>query len=135
MKKSFTIVIVIGLLIGLAGDAAGQKKYQRPPTKTPDQFRGAESTSPRDANSIGDLKWFEVFQDEALQKLVRTALDQNHDLRLAVARINAARANVGLARSNQFPQFDVGADLTTTRTSANTGTNVAGQSGSKRSFG
>src|SRR6185436_6806203 len=60
---------------------------------------------------------------------------QNYDLRLAVARINAARANVGLARSNQFPQFDVGADFTTTRTSANGVTSGPGQGGSKRSFG
>jgi outer membrane protein, multidrug efflux system len=113
----------------------GQKKYQRPPIKTPDEFRGAESISPVDTKSIGDLKWFEVFQDEALRKLVRTAMDQNYDLRLAVARINAARANVGLARSNQFPQFDVGADLTTTRTSANSGGGVPGQEGRKRSIG
>ncbi len=34
--------------------------------------------------SIGDLKWFEVFQGEELQKLVRTAMVQNYDLRLAV---------------------------------------------------
>src|SRR5690349_16275749 len=50
----------------------GQKKYQLPPVKTSDQFRGAEVRSPVDTCSIGDLKWFEVFQDEALQKLVRT---------------------------------------------------------------
>ena len=127
-KKLITATLVLSLL---SGTGLGQKKYQRPPIKTPDEFRGAQSPSPGDANSIGDLKWFEVFQDEALQKLVRTAMDQNYDLRLAVARINAARANVGLARSNQFPQFEVGADLTTTRTSANTGVNVPGQSGQK----
>jgi len=119
----------------LAGNAAGQKKYERPAVKTPDTFRGVDSVAPSDQTSIGDLKWFEVFQDEALQKLVRTAMDQNYDLRLAVARINAARANVGLARSNQFPQFDVGADLTTTRTSANSGTTPPGLGGQKRSFG
>ena len=119
----------------LAGSVVGQKKYQRLPTKTPAEFRGAEPTSPADANSIGDLKWFEVFQDPALQKLVRTAMDQNYDLRLAVARINAARANVGLARSNQFPQFDVGADITTTRTSTNSGANAPGQGGRTRSIG
>jgi multidrug efflux system outer membrane protein len=128
-------LITAALVFSLVSSVAGQKKYQRPAIKTPDEFRGAESTSPADANSIGDLKWFEVFQDKALQKLVRTAIAQNYDLRLAVARINAARANLGLARSNQFPQFDVGADLTTTRTSANTGVNVPGQSGRKRSFG
>jgi multidrug efflux system outer membrane protein len=129
-KKLITATLVLSLL---SGAAMGQKKYQRPPIKTPDEFRGAESTSPADPNSIGDLKWFEVFQDEALQKLVRTAMAQNYDLRLAVARINAARANVGLARSNQFPQFNVGADLTTTRTSANSGAGT--QAGSSRSFG
>ena len=79
---------------------AGPKKYQRPLVKTPDTFRGADSTS--DQTSIGDLKWFEVFKDEELQKLVRTAMVQNYDLRAAVARINAARANLGLARSDQF---------------------------------
>src|SRR6266850_2263613 len=133
MKNSFLIATVMMSL--LAGSVAGQKKYQRPPIKTPDEFRGAEPTLPVGASSIGDLKWFEVFQDEALQKLLRTAMDQNYDLRLAVARINAARANVGLARSNQFPQFDVGADLTTTRTSGNSGVNIPGQSGRSRSFG
>ena len=132
MRHLITAILLVSLL---TGSVVGQKKYERPPIKTPDEFRGAEPTSPVDANSIGDLKWFEVFQDEALQKLVRTAMDQNYDLRLAVARINAARANVGLARSNQFPQFDVGADLTTTRTSANSGTGASGQGGQKRSFG
>jgi len=129
-KKLITATLVFSLL---SGAAMGQKKYQRPPVNTPDEFRGAESTSPADPNSIGDLKWFEVFQDEALQKLVRTAMAQNYDLRLAVARINAARANIGLARSNQFPQFGVGADLTTTRTSANSGAGT--QAGHSRSFG
>jgi multidrug efflux system outer membrane protein len=119
----------------LSGSATGQKKYERPEVKTPDTFRGSDAVAPPDANSIGDLKWFAVFKDEQLQKLIRTAMAQNYDLRLAVARINAARANLGLARSNQFPQFDVGADLTTTRTSANSGASASGQGGSKRSFG
>jgi multidrug efflux system outer membrane protein len=127
-----TVALIASLL---SGSALGQKKYERPPVKTPDEFRGTEPTSPMDTSSIGDLKWFEVFQDEALQKLVRTAIVQNYDLRLAVARINAARANVGLARSNQFPQFDASADLTTTRTSANSGAGASGQAGQKRSFG
>jgi multidrug efflux system outer membrane protein len=127
-----TAIIIVSLL---TGSVVGQKKYERPPVKTPVGFRGAEPPSPADLNSIGDLKWFEVFQDEALQKLVRTAIDQNYDLRLAVARINAARANVGLVRSNQFPQFEAGGDLTTTRTSANSGTSTSGQAGRKRSFG
>jgi multidrug efflux system outer membrane protein len=132
-RKRFATVLLIGCL--LSGSAAGQKKYERPEVNTPDTFRGSDAVAPPDTNSIGDLKWFEVFKDEQLRKLIRTAMAQNYDLRLAVARINAARANLGLARSNQFPQFDVGADLTTTRTSANSGASASGQGGSKRSFG
>src|SRR5882672_10991474 len=132
MKKKF---MTVALVFSLVSGVVGQKKYQRPAVKTPDSFRGAEGTGPTDQTSIGELKWFEVFQDEELQRLVRTAMVQNYDLRLAVARINAARANVGLARSNQFPQFDAGADLTTTRTSANSGASATGQAGRKRSFG
>jgi multidrug efflux system outer membrane protein len=81
--------------------------YKRPTTEIPPQFRAA--MTPDTAASIADLKWFEVFQDEHLQELVRVALVQNYDLRDAIARVEAARANLGITRSNQFPQFGVGA--------------------------
>ncbi len=125
-------VIVVSLL---AVNVAGQKKYERPAVKTPDTFRGSEAGAPTDQTSIGDLKWFEVFKDEELQKLVRTAMVQNYDLRAAVARINAARANLGLARSDQFPQLEASADLTTTRNSRNGQLGASGQGGRTRSFG
>jgi outer membrane protein, multidrug efflux system len=125
-------MVVVNLL---AGAVAGQKKYDRPAVKTPDTFRGADAVAPTDQSSIGDLKWFEVFKDEELQKLVRTAMIQNYDLSAAVARINAARANLGLARSDQFPQFEASTDLTTTRTSRNGQLGASGQGGRTRSFG
>jgi multidrug efflux system outer membrane protein len=57
------------------------------------------------AESIADVKWFEIFKDEQLQALIRTALVQNYDLRDAAARVEAARANLGITRSDQFPQL------------------------------
>ena len=132
MNRWLRPAVILFLAVGLlAGTAAAQKKYERPPTGAPDTFRGADST---DQTSIGDLKWFEVFKDPELQKLVRTALMRNYDLRLAVANINAARAKAGLARSNQFPQFDASADLTTERTSATSAESPIG-GGRKFSFG
>jgi multidrug efflux system outer membrane protein len=115
--------------------ALGQDTKPLPSPQVPDGFRSSDSVSTSSQNSIADLKWFELFQDKELKNLIDTALVQNYDLRLAVARINAARANVGLARSNQFPQLEAGADLTTTRTSANTGTGEIGLNGRKRSVG
>jgi outer membrane protein, multidrug efflux system len=92
--------------------------YQRPPVTTPDVFR-ASPTPTADAKSIADLKWFEVFSDEQLQELIRTALLQNYDLRDAVARVDAARANLGITRSNQFPNFGFGAEVPSTELSTN----------------
>src|SRR5258708_31749510 len=133
MKTKFiSVVVTVGLL---AGSVAGQKKYERPALKTPDTFRGADAVDPTDQTSMGDLKWFEVFKDEELQKLVRTAMIQNYDLRAAVARIDAGRANLGLARSDQFPQFEGSADLTTTRASRNGQLGSSGLGGRTRSIG
>ncbi|HET9926002.1 MAG TPA: RND transporter, partial [Methylomirabilota bacterium] len=52
------------------------------------------------------LGWWQVFGDETLQGLIRTALEENKDVRVAVARVLEARAQLGLARSNQFPAID-----------------------------
>jgi outer membrane protein, multidrug efflux system len=79
--------------------------YQRPKLATPAEFRAPEPLAAQQAASIADLKWFEIFKDEQLQALIRTALVQNYDLRDAAARVEAARANLGITRSNQFPQF------------------------------
>lgn len=127
-KQLLAATIALSLL---AGTTVGQKKYQRPVIEKPDTFRGAEAPN-TDPTSIGDLKWFEVFKDDDLRKLVQTAMIRNYDLRAAVTRINAARANLGLVRSDQFPQFDIGADSVTTHTSRNNATN--GQTGT-RTFG
>jgi multidrug efflux system outer membrane protein len=129
-------LIAATLVVGLLANAvAGQQKYQPPAVQTPDTFRGADSNAIPDRNSIGNLKWFEVFKDPELQKLVRTAMVQNYDVRAAIVRIDAARANLGLARSEQYPQFDLGADLTSSRVSRNGQLAIPEQGGRSRSFG
>jgi multidrug efflux system outer membrane protein len=64
---------------------------------------------------MADLKWFEVFKDSQLQNLVREGLAQNYDLRDAVARVEQARANLGITRSNQIPQVGASGALEFTR--------------------
>jgi len=93
--------------------------YRRPAVTPPAVFRGSgETTPPADLTSLADLKWFDVFKDERLQEMVRTALVQNYDLRDAVARVDAARANLGITRADQFPTIDGSADVTATRFSS-----------------
>ena len=83
--------------------------FKRPTIDIPPQFRAA--MTPDAATSIADLKWFELFQDEHLKELIRLALVQNYDLRDAIARVDEARGNLGITRSNQFPQLGLGADV------------------------
>jgi outer membrane protein, multidrug efflux system len=101
--------ITIGALslLVLCGCTVGPN-YQRPKLATPEQFRAPEPLPAQEAFSIADLKWFELFRDEQLQALIRRALVQNYDLRDAVTRVEAARANLGITRSDQFPQFAAG---------------------------
>ena len=97
------MVLLSGCMVG--------PDYQRPAVTTPDSFRGASAAIPPDKQSIAELRWFEVFQDEQLQELIRTALQQNYDLRDAVARVDAARANLGITQADQYPNFGIGADV------------------------
>jgi multidrug efflux system outer membrane protein len=100
----------------LAGCAVGPN-YHRPDVAIPQNFRAPEPLPAPKAESLADLKWFEVFKDEKLQDLIRTALAQNYDLRLAVANVEAARANLGITRSNQYPSVDATGNLEFTRLS------------------
>jgi multidrug efflux system outer membrane protein len=82
--------------------------YKRPMVNSPSTFRGltdAEAANPAPA-SLGDQKWWEVFQDQQLQQLIRTALQQNYDVRIAAARVLEAEAQLGITRSNQFPSVN-----------------------------
>jgi multidrug efflux system outer membrane protein len=91
--------------------------YRRPAVTTPEKFRGASQPIAPDAQFIAELKWFEVFQDEQLRELIRAALTENYDLRDAVARVEAARANLGITQSDQYPQIGAGADVTSNQIS------------------
>jgi multidrug efflux system outer membrane protein len=110
LRGEFIWILAVTAALWLSGCMVGPD-YQRPTVTAPGVFRGSSATVP-DPHSIAELKWFEVFKDEELQQLIRTALLQNYDLRDAIARVEAARANVGITQADQYPSFGVGADLT-----------------------
>ena len=99
--KQTAFVAVVALLV--AGCMVGPD-YSRPPVLVPDNYRFA--VAPATAESIADLPWFEVFRDPVLQELVREALENNYELRIAAARVEEARAQIGIARSFLFPQIN-----------------------------
>ncbi len=72
---------------------------------------------------------------EQLQELIRTALTQNYDLRDAVARVDAARANLGITQADQYPNFGVGADVTSVEQSRQGEFTIPRGTSRQRTFG
>src|SRR6202035_5577085 len=65
--------------------------------------------------SLGDAKWWDVFKDEQLQGLIRTALKNNYDVRIAATRVLQAQAQLGITRANQYPTVGATANVNGTR--------------------
>jgi multidrug efflux system outer membrane protein len=90
--------------------------YKRPPVTVPDGYRGlAPEAGPQTPASLGDEKWWTVFQDQQLQQLIREALAQSYDVRIAAARVLQAQAAVGITRADQFPTISGGASANNQR--------------------
>ena len=51
------------------------------------------------------MPWWDLFQDEELHYLIRTALQENKDLMIAAARVEEAKGELGVTRSALFPQL------------------------------
>jgi multidrug efflux system outer membrane protein len=81
--------------------------YRRPALLIPDNHRGVVGAPVTE--SLADLPWWEVFKDPVLQELIRDALLYNYDLRTAAARVEDARAQIGVARSFFYPQVNFNA--------------------------
>src|SRR5712692_521242 len=113
MKKLVSLTVAMLASCVVAGCKVGPN-YHRPVIQPPTAYRDL-SENPQvqaQAASYADLPWWQVFQDPQLQELIRTALKQNYDLQLATERINGARAQVAITRSNLFPQVQGNGNFT-----------------------
>ena len=105
---SVTLLICTGCAVG--------PKYKRPTVTVPEGYRGlAPDAGQQTSASLADEKWWTVFQDPQLQQLIRTALVQNYDVRIAATRILQAQAILGITRADQYPTITGGASTTNTR--------------------
>lgn len=100
MKK----IVFIAFLLVLAGCAVGPK-YSRPDTKKPAAYLQASAKS----DSITNMKWWDVYQDTTLQKLIKIGIDSNLDLSIAIARVDESKAILGYNQANLFPFLDYNA--------------------------
>src|SRR6201988_726777 len=128
IRSHFSVCLLLAI-VGLTGCAVGPN-YRRPTVDVPVTYRGASAGSSPAPNvqpdqakpqrppagpsvqSLGDEKWWDVFQDPELQALIRTALKNNYDVRIAATRVLQAQAQVGITRADQLPSLGVGGNVT-----------------------
>jgi outer membrane protein, multidrug efflux system len=118
MRKPRTLRIILGsVILAVACGCAVGPNYRKPAVNIPPIYRGVkpEEAAQGDARSLADEKWWEVFQDEQLKELIKTALQQNYDVRIAAARILQVQARLGITRADQFPTVAGSADATNQR--------------------
>jgi multidrug efflux system outer membrane protein len=102
--------VAAGLLVaGLLGGCVVGNDYTRPTLDLPEKFR-FENPEARD---VANTKWWEQFEDPALNELIDSALANNLDVRIAAARVEEFYGALGVTRSGFYPQ--VGADFAATR--------------------
>ncbi|HEY2547783.1 MAG TPA: efflux transporter outer membrane subunit [Candidatus Acidoferrum sp.] len=101
-------LIAIALLLFLPAGCTVGPKYQRPALQPPASYYTEQETAD---HSVGDLAWWDLFKDPALQGLVREALKNNYDLQLAVSRVEQERALLGVTRSQYYPQVGYDANI------------------------
>ena len=101
------MVLVAAALAGCAHDAA----FERPPLPVPQEWVSTGSSQP--ATPL-HTHWREFFPDPQLQALIATALENNRDLRIALARVAEARAQFGLARADRLPTVGLTASASST---------------------
>ena len=103
-------VAISGLVIGTLTGCNVGPKYKRPTYQAPPAFRGADEAAVTSdvKSSLGDQQWATVYQEPELQELIRKALANNYDVRIAAARILEQQAQVQITRSQQFPTVSAG---------------------------
>ncbi len=106
---SMRTLTAIVLLLAACACKVGPN-YKRPATTVPDQYRGVAPTTtqppPPAGEPFAEQKWDTVFQDPALQALIKEALTNNYNMRIAATRILQAEAQLGITRADQFPSVN-----------------------------
>ncbi|HYI97267.1 MAG TPA: efflux transporter outer membrane subunit, partial [Bryobacteraceae bacterium] len=96
-------IFIVCVTLTLTGCMVGPN-YKRPDLPAPPQFRAGEPQPSQ--TSLGNVKWFDLFQDEVLRGLIKEALVANYDIRIAAQRVLDAEGQLAATRSRLYPQVD-----------------------------
>jgi multidrug efflux system outer membrane protein len=109
MNRYKIVVVVFLLAIVPVGCLVGPK-YEKPV----DQAAATFQNGPANADTLAtivNVKWFDLFNDEVLKNLVTKGLENNYDMKIAMARIDRTRAELGYTKADLLPAIGYGATV------------------------
>ena len=107
MKQTFISYLSIILIIFAVISCKVGPNYHKPETVSPETYRFDQKRT----DSIANLKWWDIFNDEILDSLIFVALENNKNVLIAASRVEQARANVGYTKADMGPKIGYGASV------------------------
>jgi multidrug efflux system outer membrane protein len=107
MIKKYKIIVVLIILALLPIGCMVGPKYVKPEQQEATSYKYGPAEIDTLA-SVTNLKWFDLFNDEVLVNLITKGLENNYDLKIAVARIDRLRAELGMSKTNLYPSIGYG---------------------------
>jgi multidrug efflux system outer membrane protein len=121
IPMSLLSLLLVGMLALSLSSCNEGPNYKRPGLTVPQAFRSAGDFLKPDKEDVkeylGDMFWWDFFQDDVLKDLIATSIVQNFDLKIASERIIEYQARVGVARASQFPTVGATGAMQTTKVS------------------
>jgi multidrug efflux system outer membrane protein len=114
MNRSILYYILVVILVSISGCAVGPN-FEKPVVKAPKYFNYDSLR----ADSVLNLKWWELFNDDQLIAYIDTAIVNNKDVRIAASRVEEARYVVGYTKADQWPFFGYSGNATRKRLNIN----------------
>ncbi|MCD6597845.1 MAG: efflux transporter outer membrane subunit [Bacteroidales bacterium] len=98
MNRSIIYYLIVVILVGISGCAVGPN-FQKPEIESPEYF----SYDSLRADTVLNLRWWELFKDDQLIALIDTTIINNKDIQIAASRVVEARYVLGYTKANQWP--------------------------------
>ena len=114
MRNKFKIGLLLVTLSFIPVSCLVGPKYKAPELQEASQYRltqNADTTA-----SILNIKWFDIFNDETLKNLINKGIQNNYDLKIAISRLDQAKANLGFTKANVLPSFQYSGGVNTAET-------------------
>ena len=126
MRNKYKIIVLLVTLSFLPISCLVGPKYKAPELQESMQFRMAQTADT--TASILNVKWFDIFNDEILKALIKKGIENNYDLKIAISRLDQAKANLGFTKANVLPTFQYSGGVNTAETIFQPSTLVANMS-------